>query len=133
MGLFSQTRIVSAQALEPALAQLLEVEQDVSRLLRDPDQLVELDLRRRLIAVLSVLNNEHEEGDDRRAGVDHKVPGIPLVEQWADERPLYDDRGGEEEAPRASSEIRRELGKAGKPACLGDMVVPISKNASAKA
>ena len=45
--------------------------------LADADQLVELRLKGRAVPVLGVLDQEHhEEGDDRRAGVDDQLPGV---------------------------------------------------------
>ena len=45
------------------------------------DQLVQLGLHRRTVAVLGVLDQEHhQEGDDGRAGVDHQLPGLAELE-----------------------------------------------------
>ena len=54
------------------------------RALHGPDQLVQLELHRRGVAVLGVLDQEdHQEGDDRGAGVDDQLPGVAEVEDRA--------------------------------------------------
>src|SRR5947207_187099 len=56
------------------------------------DQLVELDLDRARIAVLTVLDDEHhKKSDDRRAGIDGELPEIGEAEQGASHRPNDDN------------------------------------------
>ena len=71
--------------------------------LRGADQLVELGLKGGVVAVLGVLDQEHhQEGDDRRAGVDHQLPGVGVVEERARDGPDEHDKAAEQEGRRAS-------------------------------
>jgi hypothetical protein len=64
-----------------------QIHQRIMRPLRRPDQFVQLQLDRRRIAVLGVLDQEdHQEGHDRRPGIDHQLPGIGKSEN----RPRHD-------------------------------------------
>ena len=66
--------------------------------LADPDQLVELRLHCRAVAVLRVLDQEHhQEGDDGGAGVDDQLPGIGEAEDRAGRRPDHHDRATDDE------------------------------------
>jgi hypothetical protein len=57
------------------------------------DQLVELDLHRGAIPVLSVLDEkDHQEGHDGRTGVDHQLPTIAEAEDRAGDSPDHNDR-----------------------------------------
>src|SRR5919109_5353541 len=81
-----------------------------------PDQFIELQLDRGAIPVLGVLEEEHhQEGHNRRPGVDHQLPGIAEAERWAGERPAQDDQHGEDEGQRMAHRPGRLLGKASEP------------------
>jgi hypothetical protein len=57
----------------------------------DPDKLVKLHLDRCAIPILRVLDQEdHEESDDRRAGVDHQLPCVGILKDWACDCPYHD-------------------------------------------
>jgi hypothetical protein len=67
-----------------------------SRPLDGPQQLVELELHGRGAAVLGVLDQEdHQAGDDGRAGVDHQLPAIREAEERADDGPGDDGPRGD--------------------------------------
>src|SRR6185503_21217964 len=71
-----------AHAVELLILELLEIQERVVRAARDAQQLVELHLHGLRIPVLGVLDQEdHEEGDDRGAGVDHELPRVREAEQ----------------------------------------------------
>jgi hypothetical protein len=56
------------------------------------DRLVELDLHRGAIPVLSVLDEkDHQEGHDGRTGVDHQLPAIAETEDRAGDGPDRND------------------------------------------
>ena len=59
--------------------------------LQTANELIELCLNRRAVAVLSVLNNEdHKERDDRRPSVDDKLPSVGIMEYRTCDSP-HDD------------------------------------------
>src|SRR5262249_31664504 len=82
--------------------------------LADADQLVELGLNRRAVAVLGILDQEHhQEGDDGRPRVDDELPGIAETEQRAARRPQEDDRAARDEGDRLAGCMRHMVGDAG--------------------
>src|SRR3569833_4674659 len=97
---------------------MLDSDEGIVRL-ADADQLVELDLDRGTVAVLRVLDEkDHQEGHDRRAGVDHQLPGIGIMKYRTRGRP--NDHGAygnyeRERSPgplgRAVSDFTEELGR----------------------
>ncbi len=59
------------------------------------DQFIKLELDRRRVAVLRVLDQEHhQEGDDGGPGVDDQLPGVAVVEQGPGQEPQREDRDG---------------------------------------
>jgi hypothetical protein len=73
-GAFRKLQVVGPQPLQLLLGHLPEIEHRVVCSPRGPDQLVQLDLYGCPVAVLGVLDQEdHEEGQDRRAGVDDEL------------------------------------------------------------
>src|SRR6185436_20749271 len=76
-GTLGQTAVAVQDLVELMLFQLLQIQQGVVSPCRSPQQLVQLDLHRLGIPILSGLNEEyHQEGDDRRTGIDDQLPGI---------------------------------------------------------
>src|SRR5262249_24057368 len=93
--------------------QLLKVEQGIVRPLNGADQLVEFDLSCLAVAVLRVLNDEHhQEGDDRRTGVDDQLPTVGVIEQRAGQGPADYDGAGENEGLRSAGGTCRPIGEA---------------------
>ena len=85
--------VVLAQQIERLVVELLEIEEHVARLLRHPDQLVDLDMHGGGVAVLRVLDHEHhQEGDDGGRRVDHELPGVAEAEERPQHRPNDDAR-----------------------------------------
>ena len=79
--------------IELFLGFVLQVHRRVARALGGADQLVELQVQRLGVAVLGVLNQEHhQEGDDRRPGVDDQLPGVGPAEQRPGDRPDDEQR-----------------------------------------
>jgi hypothetical protein len=61
----------------PAPGHFLQIAQGVTSYLIDPYQLVQFELHCLRIAALRVLDQEdHQEGDYRRPGIDDRLPGI---------------------------------------------------------
>ena len=88
------------EPVELRLGQLLEVEERVVRTVERADDLVELDLNGRAVAVLRVLDQEdHEERDDRGRRVDDELPGVAEAE----DRPADDPDDDDEDAARANA------------------------------
>ena len=73
------------------------------------DELVQLDLDRRAVAILRVLDDEdHEERHDRRGGVDDELPRVAEPEHGPADHPEEDDENGSGERDR----VTRKTGHA---------------------
>ena len=60
------------------------------------------------VAVLCVLNQEdHQEGDDRRTGIDDQLPDVGKMKGRSGQRPDDDDQNGAAKSPRASQDHGR--------------------------
>src|SRR5438067_1675476 len=80
---------------------MLDADELLARLVDCAQELVELGLHRRTVAVLAVLDQEyHQEGDDRRSGVDDQLPRIGIMEDGPGRRPDEDHADGEAEGQR---------------------------------
>jgi hypothetical protein len=72
------------------LSHVLQIEECVAGAFTDPDQLIELEMQRRHIAVLRVLNQKHhEKSDDRCACIDDELPSIGESENGVGDRPNH--------------------------------------------
>ena len=112
-----QFRIVLLERVELGLGQVLEIGHGGLRTFQRPQQLVELDLHRDAVAVLGVLDEEdHQESHDRGARVDHELPGIAEVKQWAGGGPGEDDENGEAEGAGVAGHACRRLCEPCEPA-----------------
>jgi len=86
------------------------------RFLGGADELVELDLQGARFTVLRVLNDEHhEEGDDRRSGVDGELPVIGESEERACCRPGQNEYHGERHGSCAARPTRNARSKLREP------------------
>lgn len=66
-----------AHFLELLVGHVVKVDESGTCALNSAQQLVELQLHQFRTSVLSVLDEEHhEEGDDRRARIDHQLPAV---------------------------------------------------------
>src|SRR6185369_1101453 len=93
-----------------ARRQVLDADELVARMADGADQLVELGLDRRSVAVLRVLDEEdHQERDDGRAGVDDQLPGVRIVEQRPGHEPDDDDQEGEDERQGLARPLRHPV------------------------
>ena len=67
--------------LDLLIGEMLDADELLARFVDGAEELVELGLHRRPVAVLAVLDQEHhQEGDDRRPGVDHQLPRVGIME-----------------------------------------------------
>ena len=107
------------QLLQVLIAHRLEVDQPVPGVPQRADQLVELQLHHHRVAVLGVLDEEDDqEGDDRRAGVDDELSGVRVAEERAGKGPADDDRNGQGEGPGLTHDLGRLVGEAVKDVLL---------------
>ena len=96
--------------VELVLALVLQLHRRVARALGSVDQLVELQVQRLGVAVLRVLDQKHhQEGDDRRAGVDDQLPSIGPTEQRPGDRPDDEQRQRGDERRRLAGLTRHPL------------------------
>ncbi len=80
--------------LDLVLRQMLDADEVGARLLYGPQQLVQFRLHRGGIPVLGILyEKNHQEGDDRCAGVDDELPDLRKIKQGSADAP--DEDGGE--------------------------------------
>src|SRR4029078_2761809 len=97
--------VLLVQPEQLVLVELLEVDEHGVRTLLRTDDLVELEVQRLVVAVLRRLDEEdHQERDDRRAGVDHELPGVAIAEERAGKGTYGDEENGPREARRARRE-----------------------------
>ena len=79
-----QARVVAVERVQLLLGQVLGVQQPVAGALLGRHQLVELEVHRERVLVLRPLDEEdHQERDDRGAGVDDELPGVRVAEERA--------------------------------------------------
>src|SRR5215469_4962310 len=75
----------------------------ITRLLADTDQLIKFQLYCLRVTSLGVLDHEdHEKRNDRRSGVNDKLPGVRPTEERAGGRPQKDYREREHKRARAT-------------------------------
>src|SRR5437867_1053418 len=80
-----------------------QIDQRVSRRPVDPDQLVELQLKRLRVAVLGALDDEdHQKRHDGRAGVDDELPGVGPAEERPGGGPQGDGQQRQREGGRSA-------------------------------
>src|SRR5438128_943282 len=72
------------------LWQFFQVDQTIPRGFDRPDQFVELEMHRLCVAILGTLDEEdHDEGNDSRAGIDDQLPRVREAEEGSGDAP-YD-------------------------------------------
>jgi hypothetical protein len=92
----------AVQRLKLMVGQALDPDELVLRLGRE-DEFVELRLQGEVVAVLGVLDEEdHQEGDDGRAGIDDQLPGLGEVKGRTGRGPDRDDQHAKREGWGAS-------------------------------
>ena len=115
-----EVRVAVAACTWPG-AEAQKIEQLVVRLLGRPDELVELQLERRRVAVLRALDEEdHQERDDGGAGVDDELPGVREAEQRPRQSPDGDGPRGEPERRGLPGRASRRLREPAEPALRMD-------------
>src|SRR6516162_7665330 len=103
---FDQAAVVMPEDLQIVLRELLDGYQAIAGPAVCRDQLVQLQVNGERILVLRALNQEdHQKGDDGRAGVDHQLPIFAVTEQRSEHRPDDHRQRGEKERRRAAAEI----------------------------
>src|SRR5947207_7192132 len=67
------------------------------------------------VAVLRVLDEEnHQESDDRRSGINDELPGIRIMKGWAGNPPDNYDEQRKDEGPGAAQHVRSSPGEDAK-------------------
>src|SRR5215469_5329886 len=90
----------------------------ITRLLADTDQLIKFQLYCLRVTSLRVLDHEdHEKGDDRRSGVNDKLPGVRPTEERAGRCPQKHYRNREHKRGRATDLPFDPAGKPRKHRC----------------
>jgi hypothetical protein len=81
----------SLQRGEFVVGEILEIDQRIARLGGAADQFIEFQVESLGVAVLSVLDEKyHEEGNDRRRGIDHELPSVREMKERASNAPDND-------------------------------------------
>ena len=103
---------LSTERSELFLRALLELDEAGARALHGAQQLIELQIDGFAIAVLGVLDDEdHEERDDRRSGVDDELPRVGVAVAGPERRPRDDDQDRGQERPGRSKGVPRSFGE----------------------
>jgi hypothetical protein len=93
-------------------AEIFEHDQFVAGSFDGADEFVEFEMDRFGIAILHVLDEEnHQEGDNRGAGIDDELPGVGEVKKRAGDGPKCDDEKGDGEGDRGAGEFGDADGK----------------------
>src|SRR5262249_49241367 len=78
-------------------------------------QLIELDVNGLRLAILGVLDQEdHQEGDNRCAGIDDKLPYLGIAEERPRSGPDENRDDGQQKGPFAACGLRRPGGNSAK-------------------
>src|SRR6185436_5807112 len=89
------------QEFELFVLHVLDINEHVARRVYRADELVELEVDGVRVAVLRVLDEEdHEEGEDRRPGIDDELPVLGEAEKRPGNRPSYDSNVGKSKSLR---------------------------------
>ena len=82
--LFSHSSELLLQLIDDFIGRVLYVHQLIASMGEGPCQLIELQLHRARIPILSVLNQEyHQERDYGRASIDYELPSVGIMKQAA--------------------------------------------------
>ena len=77
LGHLDQPLVVFMKRFDFVFVQIFHVDQAVARAFQRRDDLVQFDVNGERVFILRTLDQEnHQEGDDRRAGVDYQLPGV---------------------------------------------------------
>lgn len=101
-----QRSILFVQGVEFFFGEIFGINEAVAGSLKRRDQLVELDVQGQGFLVLCALDQEdHQERHDRRAGVNHELPGVGKVEDWANNPPDQYDTQRQEKRFRSAGNL----------------------------
>jgi hypothetical protein len=107
-----QRSILFVQGVEFFFGEIFRINEAVAGSLKRRDQLVELDVQGEGLLVLRALDQEdHQERQDGRAGVNHELPGVGKVEDWANNPPDQHDTQRQEKRLRSAGYLGGPDGK----------------------
>jgi hypothetical protein len=107
---FRAALALASDILEFVVREMFDSDERIARRAR-PDQLIELHLNGRAVAILRILDQEdHQERDDRRAGVDDQLPGVGIIENRAGDSPGDHDAGRDHECQRSPGGLGCPIG-----------------------
>jgi hypothetical protein len=87
-GKFSQAAIMFVKGLYFFFGPVFQIDKSVAGSFEGRDKFIEFELNRLGLLVLCALNEEdHQEGNDRGARVDDKLPRVGKLENWAGGNP----------------------------------------------
>ena len=102
-----ESPIVLLETFQRVLVQVFATDEPIAGTRLRCQELVQLEVNGNAVLVLSMLNQEdHQEGDDRRAGVDDELPRFRKPEPWTADGPTEDDGGSKGERPRRAARPR---------------------------
>src|SRR5690606_31259391 len=94
------------QGVELMVAELFGLNEAIVCFLDREDQLIEFGLHRLAVAILAVLQDEdHEEGNDRRRGIDNELPGLREAKERPGDGPRRNQCHGERESHGTAGKI----------------------------
>ena len=100
---FGQLAKLLVQGHGLLLAQVFDIHERVSRSVHCRDEFIELEMDCQRILVLGALDEEdHEESDNGRAGVDDELPGVGKMEKRSGDEPDQDDKKSQDERQRTA-------------------------------
>ena len=106
VGRFARKSCKAAfEVIELRVRKIFQVKQFIAGALAHPDQFIELEMERRAVAVLCILDEKHHQKSNNGGScVDDQLPGVRVVKQRTSDRPDHDCKARD--------------GKGGRPATL---------------
>jgi hypothetical protein len=90
-GFPGQNCVAAFDLVEFVFRKFFDIQNSVVAAFRGSQQFVEFDLNGFTVTVLRILNQKyHQKGDDRRGGINDKLPCIAEMKDWTEDRPEHD-------------------------------------------
>ena len=125
LRLFSELFEFLFELVQFVIGKFFQVDQFVSGGTQGPNQFIELEMDGLRVAILGVLDQEnHQEGDDGRPGIDDELPRVRVMKCRTRHRPDDDDENGADESPGAAENRGRFSRKD--PECISNATEEIS-------
>src|SRR5947207_9005332 len=115
LGSCAESLELFLQSLQILVRKILQIDKFVPRAFQRPNDFVQFQMHRLRVAVLGVMNEEdHQERDDGRTGIDNELPGIRKMKGRPGETPDEDNKQRAGKRPGGAEDDRRVPGEDAK-------------------